>query len=106
MITDYLLESGVPDGAYIGSAALARYLPPTLRAEFNDLLPRHPLHREIACSMLANEVFNRMGSGALLRVQELTGRDREDLVLVYVAARDVFALPAVSAEIDRLDVAR
>jgi glutamate dehydrogenase len=106
MVTDYLIGSGVPDDAYVGSAALARYLPPSLRPEFNDLLPRHPLHREIACSMLANEVFNRMGSGALLRVQELTGRDREDLVLVYVAARDVFALQAVWAEIDRLGVAR
>ncbi|MEV0284839.1 NAD-glutamate dehydrogenase domain-containing protein [Kribbella sp. NPDC050820] len=104
--THFLLESGVPDDAYIGSAALARYLPPALRAEFNDLLPRHPLHREIACSVLANEAFNRMGSGALLRVQELTGRDREDLVVSYVAARDVFALPAVWTEIDRLDVAR
>ncbi|TCO19754.1 glutamate dehydrogenase [Kribbella steppae] len=104
--THFLLESGVPDDAYIGSAALARYLPPALRAEFNELLPRHPLHREIACSVLANEVFNRMGSGALLGVQELTGRDREDLVVAYVAARDVFALPAVWTEIDRLDVVR
>ncbi len=104
--TSYLRESRVPDDAYVGAAALARYLPPTLRAEFNDLLPRHPLHREIACSVLANEVFNRMGSGALLRVQELTGRDREDLVLAYVTARDVFALPAIWTEVDRLDVAR
>jgi glutamate dehydrogenase len=104
--TGYLLESRVPDDAYVGAAALARYLPPTLRAEFNDLLPRHPLHREIACSVLANEVFNRMGSGALLRVQELTGRDREDLVLAYVAARDVFALRTVWTEVERLDVAR
>jgi glutamate dehydrogenase len=106
MVTSYLLESRVPDDAYVGAAALARYLPPTLRAEFNDLLPRHPLHREIACSVLANELFNRLGSGALLRVEELTGRDREDLVLAYVAARDVLALPAVWTEIDRLDVAR
>jgi glutamate dehydrogenase len=105
IVTGYLLESGVPDDAYVGSAALGRYLPPALRAEFNDLLPRHPLHREIACSVLANEVFNRIGSGALLRVQELTGREREDLVLAYVAARDVFALPALWAEVDRLDVA-
>jgi glutamate dehydrogenase len=105
IVTNYLLESQVPDDAYVGAAALARYLPPTLRAEFNDLLPRHPLHREIACSVLANEVFNRMGSGALLRVQELTGRDREDLILAYVAARDIFTLPTVWAEIDRLDVA-
>jgi glutamate dehydrogenase len=106
MVTTYLLESRVPDDAYVGAAALARYLPPTLRAEFNDLLPRHPLHREIACSVLANELFNRLGSGALLRVEELTGRDREDLVLAYIAARDVLALPAVWTEIDRLDVAR
>jgi glutamate dehydrogenase len=106
MVTGYLLESGVPDDPYVGSAALARYLPPSLRAQFNDLLPRHPLHREITASVLANEVFNRMGSGALLQVQELTGRDREDSVLAFVAARDVFALPAVWAEIDRLDVAR
>jgi glutamate dehydrogenase len=106
VMTGYLLESTVPDDPYVGAAALARYLPPSMRAEFNDLLPRHPLHREIACSVLSNEVFNRMGSGALLRVQELTGGEREDLVLAYVTARDVLALPQLWAEIDRLDVAR
>jgi glutamate dehydrogenase len=106
VVSSYLLESTVPDDPYVGAAALARYLPLSLRSEFNDLLPHHPLHREITCSMLANEVFNRMGSGALLRIQELTGRWREDLVLAYVAARDVFALPVVWAEVDNLDVAR
>jgi glutamate dehydrogenase len=106
IVNAYLLESAVPDDAYIGAAALARYLPPALRAEFNDLLPRHPLHREITCCVVTNEVFNRMGSGSLLRAQELTGQSQEHLVLAYVASRDVLALPSVWAEIDRLDVAR
>jgi len=105
-LKNYLVASGVPDDAYVGAAALARYLPRSLRAEFNDLLPRHPLHREITATVLANEATNRMGSGTLLRVQELTGLDAEHLVLVYVAARDVLALPSVWAEIDRLDLAR
>jgi len=105
-VNGYLLASAVPDDAYVGAAALARYLPPALRAEFNDLLPRHPLHREMTSCVVTNEVFNRMGSGSLLRAQELTGQDQEHLVLAYVASRDVLALPSVWAEIDRLEVAR
>ena len=105
-VNGYLLDSAVPDDAYVGAVALAHYLPPALRTEFNELLPRHPLHREITCCVLTNEVFNRMGSGSLLRVQELTGQSQEHLVLAYVASRDVLALPSVWSEIDRLDVAR
>jgi glutamate dehydrogenase len=106
LVNGYLLDSAVPDDAYVGAVALAHYLPPTLRAEFNDLLPRHPLHREITCCVVTNEVFNRMGPGPLLRAQELTGQSQEHLVLAYVASRDVLALPSVWSEIDRLDVAR
>ena len=84
--------------------ALASYMPPALD-EFSDLLSAHPLRREIAVSVLVNEIYNRLGSGVLLRVLQLTGQTEPELVLGYVASRDVFALPRLWAQIDAIDLA-
>jgi glutamate dehydrogenase len=102
--TRLLCESDVPDDPGVWTDALGRYLPPAL-SEFADQLPAHPLRREIAVSVLVNEVFNKLGSGVLLRVHQLTGQPEPHLLLGYLASRDVLALPAVWAEIDRLDLA-
>jgi glutamate dehydrogenase len=99
-----LLDSKVPDDPGAWQEALDRYLPPSL-GEFRDLLAMHPLRREIAVSMLVNEMLNRLGSGTMLRVLQLTGQDEANLALGYLASRDVLALPAVWVEIDRLDLA-
>jgi glutamate dehydrogenase len=100
-----LLGSEVPDDPYAGRGALDRYLPPGLREEFSDLVHDHPLRREIAATVLANERINRTGSGLLLRVRELTGQSGEQAMFGYVASRDVLGLQALWAEIDRLDMA-
>jgi len=100
-----LLESEVPDDSYVGRAALDRYLPPGLGKEFGDLVQDHPLRRDIAASVLANERINKTGSGLLLRVRELTGQSGEQAMFGYVASRDVLGLQALWTEIDRLDMA-
>ncbi len=100
----HLLASEVPDDPGVWVDAVGRYLPPSLAA-FHDLLATHPLRREIAVSMLVNEMFNRLGSGVMLRVFQLTGQKEPNLVLGYLASRNVLALPAVWTEIDRLALA-
>jgi glutamate dehydrogenase len=100
-----LLDSEVPDDPAVWVDAAARYLPSSL-SDFGDLLLTHPLRREIAVSTLVNEMFNRLGSGVMLRVMQLTGQKEPTLVLGYLASRGVLGLPAVWAEIDRLDVSR
>jgi glutamate dehydrogenase len=104
IMTQWLLDSDVPDDDYVGMTALASYMPPALD-EFSDLLSAHPLRREIAVTVLVNEIYNRLGSGVLLRVLQLTGQTEPELVLGYVASRDVFALPLLWAQIDSIDLA-
>ncbi|HEY5848816.1 MAG TPA: NAD-glutamate dehydrogenase domain-containing protein [Microlunatus sp.] len=53
-----MLASDAPDDPTFTEGALAGYLPTAL-AEFSDLLATHPLRREIAVTVTANEVFNR-----------------------------------------------
>jgi glutamate dehydrogenase len=100
-----LLGADEAEDTHFSGSAWARYLPPVL-ADFADLLATHPLRREIAASVTANEVFNRMGSGVLLRVMQLTGRSEHEPILGFVASRDVLGLPALWREIDTLDLAR
>ena len=100
-----MLASDAPDDPTFTAGALAGYLPPAL-AEFSDLLATHPLRREIAVTVTANEVFNRMGSGVLLRVMQLTGRREYELTLGFLASRDVLGLPELWREIDTLDLSR
>jgi glutamate dehydrogenase len=100
-----LLDSNVPDDPEVWGDAVDRYFPPSL-GEFRDLHAIHPLRREIAVSMMVNELFNRIGSGVLLRVRQLTGQKEPQLALGYLACRDVLGLPAIWAEIDRLDMPR
>lgn len=104
-VTRRLLDSDVPDDAYV-SASVADYLPPRLRAEFAGEIGSHPLRREIATSMLVNEFFNRMGSGQILRLMQLTGESEPRAMVGYVAARDLLGLPELWSALDRLDVAR
>ncbi|WP_459983017.1 NAD-glutamate dehydrogenase domain-containing protein [Nocardioides sp. AN3] len=99
-----LLASDVPDDPGVRADTLNRYLPPSL-AEFGDLMAVHPLRREIATSVLVNEMMNRLGSGLVRRVIELSGQHEPQAALGYLAGRDVLGLPAVWAEIDHLDIA-
>ena len=100
-----MLASDAPDHPPFTAGALSGYLPPAL-AEFSDLLATHPLRREIAVAVTCNEVFNRMGSGLLLRVMQLTGRQEHEFILGFLASRDVLGLPELWREIDALDLSR
>ncbi|MCI2424193.1 NAD-glutamate dehydrogenase [Saccharopolyspora sp. K220] len=99
-----VLHSTMPDDPYVLAGAVD-YLPAALRDAFAGEIPTHPIRREIATTVLANEVINRLGSGLLHRLQQLTG-DRNTPFLVYVAARDLLDLPAIWAEIDTLELSR
>ncbi|WP_165968284.1 NAD-glutamate dehydrogenase domain-containing protein [Saccharopolyspora elongata] len=99
-----VLDSAVPDDPHV-MAGTVEYLPAALRTEFADEIQAHPLRREIATTVLANEMINRLGSGVLRRLMQLTG-DLSAPFRVYVATRDLLDLPAIWAEIDALELPR
>ena len=69
-----------------------RYFPPSLREAFSDLIPTHPLFRQLLASELANEVIERMGAVWAHEAASETGRQPWEVAAAYWAARQVLGL--------------
>jgi glutamate dehydrogenase len=99
---DELLASEAPDEpAFAGE--LERYFPTALRKRFGPQLERHPLRREIVAAQLTNGLVNRAGTSFVFRLREETGAGAPDIVRAFTAAREVFDLHSLWAEIEALD---
>src|SRR5690606_29372369 len=69
---DALLETGVPDDAYLGRE-LFRYFPQPMQESYAAEIEAHPLRREIIATMLSNSMINRGGPTLLPRIADRTG---------------------------------
>ncbi len=61
------------------------------------------MSREIACTLIANSIVNRMGPGFVLRTKAETGADTGQIARAYAIARDVFGMRDIWAAIESLD---
>ena len=64
---------------------------------------RHPLRREIIVTRVANDVVNHAGTTFVYRLGDETGAAPADTIRAYTAAREVFGLRDLWAEIEALD---
>jgi glutamate dehydrogenase len=99
---DDLVASGLVDDDYVAQALLG-YFPTLLRERYSDVVPRHPLKREITATVVANTMINRTGSVFVHRMQEETGATPADVTRAYILSRDIFRLDPLWREIDALD---
>ena len=97
-----LLGSTLIDDPYV-ALALKAYFPAPLQSRFAEIMPRHPLKREIIATEVANSTINRTGSVFVHRMREETGASAEQVVRAYILAREVFALENLWRAIDVLD---
>ena len=97
-----LLASDVPEDSYL-SQELAAYFPEPLRSAYADEMEAHPLRREIIATAITNGVVNRAGITFVFRLAEETGAAASDLVRAHRAAREIFAMREVWAQIEGLD---
>ena len=97
-----LLESRVPDEPGL-EPWLTGYFPRALRARFEPEVEKHSLRREIIALGLTNAVVNRGGPAMAARLAEETQRSSADVAHAFLAAREVFELPALWSRIDALD---
>ena len=104
MLRGRLIESSLLDEPYL-AVEIEDYLPAALRAEFNDLIGRHPLRRSLVAAVMTNEIHNRTGAGMLLRLDQLSGLP-DDLIRAWIAARDLLDLRTIWSDIDALDMVR
>ncbi len=79
------------------------YFPPTLRKRFHERLPDHFLRAEITATHLTNQVVDRMGASFTHRMEEETGAPVADIVRCFLAARALYDVPALWADIEALD---
>lgn len=87
-LVEALLSSSLPDSEYLAQD-LRGYFPPAVVDRFGDLLPEHPLRRELIATLVANDVVNSQGITFASRMVEKTGADASDVVRAYRIARDV-----------------
>ena len=97
-----LLASDVPDDPHL-VGELEGYFPTAVRQRFRRRLARHPLRREIVAAQLTNGLLNRAGTSFIFRLGEETGATAPDIARALAAAREIFDLRAVWAEIEALD---
>jgi len=97
-----LLQSDLPDAPALTDEVCA-YFPPALRDRFRAQILAHPLKREIAATIVANDVVNRGGLTFIHDLQARSGRSAADIARAYRTVRQAFALPPLWAEIEALD---
>jgi glutamate dehydrogenase len=97
-----LLASDLPDLPDL-AADLRDYFPPALRERFAAQIAAHPLKREITATVVTNDLINRAGLTFIHDMRARTGREAPDIAKSYRIVREVFALPALWAEIEALD---
>ncbi len=97
-----IIESDLPEDPYL-SNELERYFPSAMVARYEDLLPLHPLRREIIATATTNSLVNRMGPTFALRVAEDTRDSMSAITRAYAIARESTSMREIWGEIEALD---
>ncbi len=87
-LRDWLLDSALPDWNDFADEA-REYFPAEVVRRFGDLIPEHPLRRELVATIVANRVVNSEGATFVTRLMSETGAAAEQVVRAYHIARDV-----------------
>jgi glutamate dehydrogenase len=87
-LANALLDSTLPDSRYL-EQDLRGYFPHRVVERFADLVPAHPLRRELVATIVANDVVNSQGITFVTRLAAETGASPADVVSAYRIARDV-----------------
>ena len=97
-----LLGSDLPDEPWV-RATLCAYFPDELGQGLAGRLAEHPLSREIAATVLVNDVVAAGGLTFAFRAAEETGSDAADVVRAFAVTREVFGLADRIAAVEELD---
>ena len=101
-LSRHLLDSDVPADPYL-SLELERYFPAPVRKRFARAISRHRLRREIIAMATTNSLVNRMGPTFVARAQDDTGAAPARIACAYTAAREIFDMRDLWAQIEALD---
>ncbi len=97
-----LLNGDLPDDPYL-DADLLQSFPGKLQAKYGDQIKDHPLRREIAATLVANSLVNRLGPTFVTGTEEEEGSTADSIARAFVIARDAFDMRALWRQIGELD---
>jgi glutamate dehydrogenase len=80
---------------------ILRYFPPAVAGPLADLVPGHPLARQLLSCELANEIVDRMGAVWAHELAAYAGRPAAHVAGAYWAARQVLGSETIFEELDR-----
>ena len=95
-----IVDSNLPDDPAL-QRDIDAYFPAALRKAYAKDIAEHQLRREIAATVVTNDIVNHAGIRIILAVAESS--DAEHVVRAYLLTRDAFDLPEVWAGIEALD---
>ncbi|MBM3565151.1 MAG: NAD-glutamate dehydrogenase, partial [Alphaproteobacteria bacterium] len=99
---DEILPSTLPDDAFLERDLIA-YFPGVLGRKHADAARGHRLRREIVATAATNAIVNRAGMTFVPEMSERTGAPAAEVARAFVAAREIFGLDSLWAEIESLD---
>ncbi len=97
-----LLDSDLPEGEGVRSC-LYGYFPQPIRERFSDFLPRHPLAREIAATVITNTVVNQAGCALPADLQQRTGVGLAEIAGTYLTFDRVLDGGEIRGQVFALD---
>jgi glutamate dehydrogenase len=95
-----ILDSHLPDDPAL-QQDVDDYFPKPLRSAYAKDIAQHQLRREIAATVLTNDIVNRNGIRIVLMMTE--HGNPESVARAYLLARNAFVLSEVWADIEALD---
>ncbi len=97
-----LLNSDFPEGKYLGREIVG-YFPSVLAEQYQPVMFKHRLKREIIATTATNSMVNRVGPTFAFRLSQLTGAEYPDIARAYTAVREIFAMHKVWEAVEALD---
>jgi glutamate dehydrogenase len=87
-LTDDLVASDLPEATFF-EGLLMNYFPRPIVERFGSLIPDHPLRRQLAATIIANEMLNSQGITFVSRLETETGAGSPQIVRAYRTARGI-----------------
>jgi glutamate dehydrogenase len=97
-----IVASDIPDDRFVLDR-LVHYFPPVLGERYPAEIGAHRLRREIAATVIAGDIVDRVGPGIGFRVREEVGCDIAAVARAYLIASEIFDTDGLWRRIEALD---
>lgn len=98
-LADSLLASDASDASSLAGNVVA-YFPDEITSRFGDLIPEHPLLRQLAATVAANRVVDMQGSTFASQLLARTGATPPQIVVAHRIAHEISGRGALRGQIE------